>query len=256
MKKTFIVFAIIYCVVCTLSAYGETAVKIHQPTKIELQDGSIWDGIITGEMELGEVTVESLPSFEDATGSPTRALLDSSLRPLISIDEETIGLVDAINAVTAAVQGSLVVEAELVTDSIGLITAITAIETDVEANSTKLDTVNTNLGTMETDVESVDASVQAVEDAIKPSTEIETQVITLVANTSQSISSSLTGDRRYIEITTMDNTKDFWLDFDTAAVEDNCRRVYGGVYLELDKTIVPHVLASEAIDLMVIEGGY
>lgn len=210
--------------------------EVWRPISITASGAVEMEAEITSSVELGSTTIDTLPSFQDSTGTATRALVDDSQRVLVNLGSETVGMVDAIEAV----------------------------ETDVEANSTKLDTVNTNLGTIETDIESVDTNVQAVEtdvetvaDYVGPATEVPVvQVVSLTADTSQSISSTLTGSRKWIEITTADNTKDFWLDFGTAAVEDACRRVYGGIYLEIPKTITPHVLASESIDLMVVEGGY
>ena len=56
-------------------------------------------------VELGDVTIESIPSYIDSLGTPTRALVDTEDRVLVNIGSETIGLKDAIEASTGAITG-------------------------------------------------------------------------------------------------------------------------------------------------------
>ena len=98
--------------------------------------------------------------------------------------------------------------------------------------------------------------VDAINAQKRPVDEIQATVISLTANTSTQITSAITTNRRFIEVVAMDNTKDFWVNYNSPAVQGACRRVYGGIYLEIPASVVVNVLASEAIDLMVTEGGH
>lgn len=58
---------------------------------------------IDGEINLGDATVDVIPSFMNDLGSVTRAIVDSDDRAIVNLGSETVGLVTAIDAVTTEV---------------------------------------------------------------------------------------------------------------------------------------------------------
>ena len=138
-------------------------------------------------------------------------------------------------------------------ETVGLKAAIDAVKAAVEALTVTVDT-----SALEAAQASTTAAVDDVAFFVKPANIIATQTVALVANTSKIINTALGIGipRKFIEIVAMDNTKEFWLEYGGDAVINACRRVYGGVYVELRGGAASlNVIASEAINLYVTEGG-
>jgi len=57
---------------------------------------------IEGNIELGDVTVDAVPSFENSVGSPSRGLIDSEKRVLTNLSSDSIGLIGKIEDVISA----------------------------------------------------------------------------------------------------------------------------------------------------------
>lgn len=303
MKQLFLAIALLL-ISCSLFAADMPANAYPLPWQSEkqprilLDDGSVVGSSnplpvdIGASVEIGAVTVEAFPVYKDASGTPATAELDSNGYVKTNLVTDSIGLITAINAVTAAVNGitvtidttaleaaqaSTTASVDAVNASVQEVkTAVNAVETAVNNISVSVDTTD-----LEAAQASTTAAVEAVETAINnqsfdstaivaaqasttsavnelrhPISEAARQVVNLAANTASGITSGLTGDRKFIQVTTMDNTKDFYLDVNNTAVIGSCLRVYGGYYLELPKTVSVSVIASEAIDLFVLEGGF
>ena len=71
----------------------------------------------------------------------------------------------------------------------------------------------------------------------------------------QNITSGVTGDRQFIEIKSYDESAEFWVDFGATAVVSASRPCKGYFYMEIPTSIVLSVIASEAADLSIVEGG-
>lgn len=99
--------------------------------------------------------------------------------------------------------------------------------------------------------------VSAVQKAGQASDAIAKQKITLVANTDQAITSGLAvaKTRDFITISAMDSEDEFWINYDTAAVINQCQRCYGWVSIPVQGAVEVHVIASEGMDLFIAEGG-
>lgn len=88
-----------------------------------------------------------------------------------------------------------------------------------------------------------------------------TQKITLAPNTAQTVSSALSGGlgqktRLYIEVTTMNKDDEFWFNMGGhPAVIGETRRVVGGIGMELPRLTTFSLIASEAMDLFILEAG-
>lgn len=106
----------------------------------------------------------------------------------------------------------------------------------------------------------VDAAVTigsiTMETNITPVTDWATQTVTLVAGVAQTVTTALTStNRRFIELKSHDPDNKFWVDFGADAVINASRPCDGYVYLELPIGIDLSVIASEAYDIAVTEGG-
>lgn len=82
------------------------------------------------------------------------------------------------------------------------------------------------------------------------------QTITLVANTAQTITTGITGKRRFIEIKAHNPDKIFWVATTKTAVVEQCRPCNGYVYITLPEGKNVSIIASEAFSLAVTEGGF
>jgi hypothetical protein len=171
--------------------------KLWRPIAVTASGSMAVDSDASFTVDLGDVSLESIPSFQDSTGTPTRALTDSEDRAVVNLGSETVGIVSGLSAVEAG-----------------------------------------------------------IDETKQPVTELQRSVVSLTASTVATISSSLTGSRKFIQVTTMDNTKEFWMDFDSTAAINASLRVYGGYYLEIPKDVDISVIASESLDLFIIEGGF
>ena len=193
MKKLLIVLFVMVC--CAGAAYA--AVPSPSTPMIQLPDGSI----VSSSNPLPTTSVGGSAAYKDEAGAAASGELDSDSRVKVNVGSETIGLVDAIDAITAAV------------------------------NSTKGSVI----------------------------TEIQHNTQELTANTVATVTSSLTADtRKFVEITAMSSTQEFWIQVDGAKspVIEECRLCVGGVYLELPKASEIGIIASETITINVVEGGY
>ncbi|MEW6710396.1 MAG: hypothetical protein AB1403_11290 [Candidatus Riflebacteria bacterium] len=257
--------------------------------RILLEDGTVVGADnplpvdIGASVEIGSVTVDAFPVYKDESGTPATAELDSNGYVKTNFTSDSIGLIAAINSVTTAIinfdlSGVLSGLGDIETainnisvsvDTIALEAAQASTTASIDAANTKLDSVRTDIQAVETAVNNISVGVDtadleaaqasttvAVEELKQPIAEVARQVVALTANTASNITSGLTGDRKFIHLTTMDNTKDFYVDFNNTAIIGSCLRVYGGYYFELPKTVSISVIASEALDIFVLEGGF
>jgi hypothetical protein len=211
--------------------------------RILLEDGSIVGKDnpmpVDADVNLGSITVDVFPVYADDAGNPVTATIDIEHRAVVNLGSETVGLKTAIEAVKAAVE------------AISVTVDTSALEAAQALTTAAVDKV-------ESAVAKVEPVVDDIALFVKPANIVATQTVSLLANTSAVITSTLPIDspRKFIEIVAMDNTKEFWLDYGGEAVINACRRVYGGVYIELRGGATSiNIIASEAIDLYVTEGG-
>ena len=76
----------------------DNASATWRPVKIDQDTGEIG---VTAEMTIGSITVEVFPVFADEAGNAATATIDLNNRAVVNLGSETIGLIDAINAVAA-----------------------------------------------------------------------------------------------------------------------------------------------------------
>ena len=166
---------------------------------------------------------------------------------------ETIGLLDAIDSVKQAVEG-------LVVDTSAVVTAIE--EQGVNASETVLlDYLSAGNGILAT----IWNRLGEIKDAVTPlDREVAvyiTQKITLEPNVAQTITSQLSGGlgmktRLFVEVTAMEDGKEFWFNMGGyPAVIGETRRVVGGIGMKLPRLTNFSLIASEAMDLFILEAG-
>lgn len=196
MKSRILAAACAVFIAC--SAYGQS---VHQ---IAVPDSSGYPRVVdtahplpvTGDLEIGSVTVDAFPVYSDAAGNPATATVDANNRAIINIGSDSAG-------------------------------------------------ITTTLST-------------AIGNATLPANHVATRTITLVANTSQAITTALPAGttREFITISAMDIENDFWLQFGgTVATVSQCMLVNGRVSLPLHGGVDISVVASTAFDLYILEGG-
>ena len=201
------ILAALFAVSVACSAFGQS---VHQ---IAVPDANGYPRVvdtahplpITGDLEIGSVTVDVFPVFSNSTGTPATATVDVNNRAIINIGSDSIGLKASVDAVKTA----------------------------------------------------ADSTTSAVGSAALPSNTVSTQTITLVANVSQEITSNLAAakTREWITISAMDSEKDFWVQFGSAAAINSCRLVHEWATFPITEDVHVFVIASEAFDLFVAEGG-
>ena len=135
-------------------------------------------------------------------------------------------IINAVGSVKTAVEG--LGDVVLTGENIGLITGLANIK-----NSTASETV-------------------LISELTDVSNEVYINKIALSANTDTTINTGLSGRRLFIEIR---GDKEFWINTDAAAAIGNHWRVVGGVGLRINEDCQVHVIASEAVNLFVLEGG-
>lgn len=86
---------------------------------------------VGNDVTLTGTTIDAVPSFKDATGTATRALVDSSDRVITNIGSETIGLISGISSVSG----------------------------DIGAIGTKLDTIDLTIHAVDGNLASVSADI-------------------------------------------------------------------------------------------------
>lgn len=196
MKTRLLAAACAVFIAC--SAYGQSVQQIAVPdaTGYPRVVDTAHPLPVTGDLEIGSVTVNAFPVYSDAAGNPATATVDTNNRAVINI-------------------GS---------DSAGITTTLTT----------------------------------AISTSTQPSNTVATRTITLVANTAQDISNGLPigTPREFITISAMNIEKDFWLQFGGSdAVINQCMLVNGRVSLPLRGGVDISIIASEAFDLYILEGG-
>jgi hypothetical protein len=77
----------------------DNASATWRPVKIDQDTGEIG---VTAEMTIGSITVEVFPVFADEAGNAATATIDLDNRAVVNLGSETIGLIDAIDAVPTA----------------------------------------------------------------------------------------------------------------------------------------------------------
>ena len=219
MKTRILAAACAVFIAC--SAYGQS---VHQ---IAVPDANGYPRVVDSahplpvdaDVSIGSVSVDVFPVYSDAAGNPATATVDANNRAVINIGSDSVGI------------------------------------------KTSVDTVNASVGTVKTSVDSVKSSVDlttsAVSSSTLPANEVSTQTITLVANTSQEITSLLPAakTREWICISAMDSEKDFWVQFGSAAAINSSRLVHEWASFPITEAVSVHVIASEAFDLYICEGG-
>ncbi len=166
---------------------------------------------------------------------------------------ETIGLLDAIGDVKQAVEG-LVVDTSAVVAAIeeqGVNASETILVDFLAAGNSILVSIWNRLGVIQDAVTPLDREVKVH----------LTQKITLAPNVAQTIISQLSGGlgqktRLYVEVTAMEDNKEFWFNMGGyPAVIGETRRVVGGIGMELPRLTTFSLIASEAMDLFILEAG-
>lgn len=132
----------------------------------------------------------------------------------------------------------------------------------VDANNRAIINIGSDSVGIKTSVDAVKSSVDTVKTAVdtstQPSNTVATRTITLVANEAQDITVGLPigTPREFITISAMNIEKDFWLQFGGSdAVINQCMLVNGRVSLPLRGGVDISIIASEAFDLYILEGG-
>ena len=179
---------------------------------------------IHGNIELGDVTVEALPSYKDSDGLAQRALIDSDFSAMINVASDTIGLIDAI----ASVSGDIA---------------------RMESTFTE------DIASLSGDVANVKSAVESVETAIKPG-KLATQTITLVAGVPQELTSGLS-TRRSVYFSSHDPNQDIgiWSNLGGEGTYGDGVLFFTGVKLNADETYSIFLIASEAVSISVVEEG-
>jgi len=88
-------------------------------------------------------------------------------------------------------------------------------------------------------------------------TEVDANTYNLPANTNYAIPSGLTSsNRKFIEVIATDFSKELWFNYNTPAVIGDCRKAVTGLYFEIPKSVTLNVISSEAVKIVITEGGY
>jgi hypothetical protein len=259
----------------------DNASATWRPVKIDQDTGEIG---VTAEMTIGSITVEVFPVFADEAGNAATATIDLDNRAVVNLGSETIGLIDAINAIVTACASET-----------NLVAAINAVEAELSDAHAAADAAathtlavmsylsdNTNIVPWFTAVilgDNVNGNNQAavapwIFDSTTwyrrrsvPSTGIalsaeasptvwEQQTITLVANTAQTITSEITGTRKNILLKAQEE-KPFWVSIDSdAVIGTNGTLVNDWILLDVPLAVNVSVIASEAFAVSVTESGW
>jgi len=115
--------------------------------------------------------------------------------------------------------------------------------------------VGPDTGALVTDAEVTIGSI-TMETTIVPVTEWETQTVTLVANTAQDLVTNITGSRRFVYFKSHEADKEYWLTYNASATLSAGTLVVDNGYFEVPDGVSVSIIASEAFDISVTEGGY
>lgn len=191
--------------------------------------------------------------ISDTNPLPVATLSDSGS----VLASETIGLLDAIEALSKGMAS----ETEIINAITLVKTAINNLTfADLDGGKMKVSLAKDDIGIL-TGISNVKTSVDAVKTSVDgleigaPS-EIVTRKISLTGGTATNITSGLDSNTRlYIEISTMDKNDELWVNIGAVAVKSQCRRVVGGIGLNLPKSNVVSIISENDVDIFVIEGG-
>ncbi len=175
----------------------------------------------------------------------------------VVVSGDTIGLLDAIEALSKGMAS----ETEIINAITLVKTAINNLTfADLDGGKMKVSLAKDDIGIL-TGISNVKTSVDAVKTSVDgleigaPS-EIVTRKISLTGGTATNITSGLDSNTRlYIEISTMDKNDELWVNIGAVAVKSQCRRVVGGIGLNLQKSNVVSIISENDVDIFVIEGG-
>lgn len=115
--------------------------------------------------------------------------------------------------------------------------------------------VDSTTGALETTADVTIGSI-TMETTIVPVTEWETQTVTLVANTAQDLVTNITGSRRFVYFKSHEADKEYWLAYNASATLSAGTLVVDNGYFEVPDGVSVSIIASEAFDISVTEGGY
>lgn len=105
-------------------------------------------------------------------------------------------------------------------------------------------------------VVAIGADSSGIVDAVKQCSEWDEQVVSLTANTAATFTTEISGSRRFVELTAQDTDIEFWVSIGGTAAVNGCRPVNGSIYIEVPKTVIISLIASEAVKISIVEGGY
>lgn len=105
-------------------------------------------------------------------------------------------------------------------------------------------------------VVAIGADSSGIVDAVKQCSEWDEQVVSLTANTAATFTTKISGSRRFVELTAQDTDIEFWVSIGGTAAVNGCRPVNGSIYIEVPKTVIISLIASEAVKISIVEGGY
>ena len=77
----------------------DNASATWRPVRIDPTTGDLG---VDAEVSIGSITVDAFPVYADSLGNVATATVDSSNRAVVNIGSETIGMIDAIDAVPTA----------------------------------------------------------------------------------------------------------------------------------------------------------
>jgi hypothetical protein len=222
---------------------------------------------VDADVNIGSITVEVFPVYADSVGSPATATVDASNRAVVNVGSETIGLIDAINAVEAELSDAHAAADAAATHTFAVMSYLSD-NTNIVPWFTAVilgDNVNGNNqaaiapwifdGTTWYRRRSLPSTGIALSAEASP-TAWEQQTITLVANTAQTITSEITGTRKNILLKAQEE-KPFWVSIDgDAVIGTNGTLVNDWILLDVPLAVNVSVIASEAFAVSVTESGW
>lgn len=101
MKKLFLTFCLFFC---ASLVFAQGVPHPATPRIMIDSDGTLLDSAnplpVDAQVTIGSITIEAFPVYADSVGNPATATVDAENRAVVSIDSETIGLVDAVEQPT------------------------------------------------------------------------------------------------------------------------------------------------------------
>jgi hypothetical protein len=242
----------------------DNASATWRPVKIDQDTGEIG---VAAEVNIGSITVEAFPVFADELGNSATATIDAENRAIVNLGSDSIGLVDAINAVEAELSNAhadpLVAATHTfailnyLSDGTNFVPWLTAVILGDNVNGNNQAAVAPWIfdGTTWYRRRSVPGTGIAFSVEASP-TDWQQQTITLVANTAQTVVSEITGTRKNILLKAQE-TKPFWVSIDgDAVIGTNGTPVNDWILLDVPLAVNVSVISSEAFDISVTESGW